>query len=68
MQALKQILESRNLVVVLMVASGFVLALHGKDLPPNLTRVADVALGGVLGLAAPFAVNKAERRRDSNPE
>lgn len=64
MNTMCRIVDSRNIVVMTMILSGFVLALYGKDLPPNITRLADVALGGFLGLAMPHAT----KDRTSDPK
>ncbi len=53
MQSMKDFFCSRSLILVLLITGSFTLAVIEKDVPPNLARLADIALGGSLGLIVP---------------
>lgn len=57
---LKELLCPRTIVLLSIIWTGFVLAYSRLDLPPNLTRLADTALGGALGLSVPAFGRKKE--------
>jgi hypothetical protein len=42
-----------NHAIITGIIAVFVLTLLQKDLPPNITRIIDVSLGGILGLTVP---------------
>lgn len=65
-----QWLESPSFTILALAGMGFYLAVQGRDIPPNLTRICDVALGGGLGLMVPkvknFLGNNKNRKDDDN--